>query len=284
MTTAPGPAPRGVRARDADRQQVIDALSEAHANGQLAFDEFEERSRAASAALTLDQLSGLTSDLQNAPAIGSPAHSRGVDGLDDIVISTLAMTKRPPVSAKRRLVMGLVGLGILTSIVVGVMLAVASTVGDGSVLGGDEAALHTASGFDEFVADAREEFGTTRVASVVVYPTYAVVSVPVADEPRHLESVYYDGSFDEPSAGGTRQADDALVDLADIDGNVVAQLVDQAPVALGVPDPTTVYAIVETWGDPAQPALSVYASDSYDNGYLVAAADGHLLDAYPAAD
>ena len=60
------------RARDADRQRVIDSLSEAHGSGQLTFDEFEERSRVAASARTLQDLVPLTTDLQGAPVITVP--------------------------------------------------------------------------------------------------------------------------------------------------------------------------------------------------------------------
>jgi hypothetical protein len=53
---------------------VIDSLSEAHGSGQLTFDEFEERSRVASSARTLQDLVPLTTDLQGAPVITVRMH------------------------------------------------------------------------------------------------------------------------------------------------------------------------------------------------------------------
>jgi hypothetical protein len=57
-----------VRASDAERNQTIEVLAAACAEGRLSLEEYSERSEAALAARTVGDLSGMTADL--------PAHSR----------------------------------------------------------------------------------------------------------------------------------------------------------------------------------------------------------------
>ncbi|HEX9527000.1 MAG TPA: DUF1707 domain-containing protein [Streptosporangiaceae bacterium] len=57
------PGPHDLRASDADRELVIDLLSQAAADGRLTLPEHAERSERALAARTLGELTGLTADL-----------------------------------------------------------------------------------------------------------------------------------------------------------------------------------------------------------------------------
>jgi Domain of unknown function (DUF1707) len=65
-----GAAPE-VRASDADRDQVVDVLRDAAADGRLTVDEFDERMAAALSSRTLGELAPLTADLAAGP--GTPA-------------------------------------------------------------------------------------------------------------------------------------------------------------------------------------------------------------------
>jgi Domain of unknown function (DUF1707) len=80
---------RGLRASDADRDQVVDLLRAAAGDGRLAADEFEERLEATLSARTYGDLAALTADLVPAPgppgipeAAARPARR---DRLDDVV-------------------------------------------------------------------------------------------------------------------------------------------------------------------------------------------------------
>jgi hypothetical protein len=57
------PAPRDLRASDADRDQVIELLGQAAADGRLSLDEHAERAGRAHEARTLGELATLTADL-----------------------------------------------------------------------------------------------------------------------------------------------------------------------------------------------------------------------------
>jgi len=60
---------RGIRASDMDRESVVAILREAHAEGRLTLDEFEERTSAAYAAKTWGDLEDLTADLPVQPVL-----------------------------------------------------------------------------------------------------------------------------------------------------------------------------------------------------------------------
>ena len=71
----PRPAPRDLRASDADRERVIAMLGEALADGRISHEEYSERMPAALAARTLGDLAGLTKDL--APPERQPVQVHG---------------------------------------------------------------------------------------------------------------------------------------------------------------------------------------------------------------
>lgn len=70
--TDPRP-PDGLRAADADREQVAQQLREAHAEGRLDLAELDERTAAAYAARTYGDLAGIIADL---PASTAPVARR----------------------------------------------------------------------------------------------------------------------------------------------------------------------------------------------------------------
>lgn len=69
--------PEDMRAGDADREQVVERLRQAHAEGRLDLDEFDERVTTALAARTYGELARVTDDLPGEPpsprAVAQPA-------------------------------------------------------------------------------------------------------------------------------------------------------------------------------------------------------------------
>ena len=65
-----------IRASDADRDVVVDALREAYTEGRLTRDEFDERMSAAYASRTWGQLRELTADLPVQPVLGADVPGR----------------------------------------------------------------------------------------------------------------------------------------------------------------------------------------------------------------
>ena len=67
-----------IRASDADRDVVVDALREAFTAGRLTLDEFDERTSDAYAARTWGELRQLTADLPTQPLLGADLPGRPV--------------------------------------------------------------------------------------------------------------------------------------------------------------------------------------------------------------
>jgi hypothetical protein len=67
---------RSIRASDRERESVVDVLRDAYTEGRLTLDEFEERTTAAYASKTWDDLRGLTGDLPVEPELGSDLAQR----------------------------------------------------------------------------------------------------------------------------------------------------------------------------------------------------------------
>ena len=65
-----------IRASDADRDVVVDALREAYTEGRLTRDEFDERMSAAYASRTWGHLRELTADLPVQPVLGADVPGR----------------------------------------------------------------------------------------------------------------------------------------------------------------------------------------------------------------
>jgi hypothetical protein len=85
-----------LRASDDDRDAVLRALERHTAVGRLNLDEFDQRSTAAFAAVTLDELAALTSDLPELPDKPGPpvepaSHARHLVLLFVIAFVTLAV-------------------------------------------------------------------------------------------------------------------------------------------------------------------------------------------------
>lgn len=160
-------------------------------------------------------------------------------------------------------------------VVIAVVGAIFATGGDdGGVLGGDpEPEVLTAQGYDELVAAVEEETGSTTVFDAVLYPAYAVVSIPVDATTKRQESWYWDGT-DLRSNDSKSTASFDRFDLAGVDGAVVVDLVDQ--VRTLVEDPTSWYAIVRT-SDADGATMWAYARNEYgETAYLGARADGTI--------
>jgi hypothetical protein len=70
-----------IRASDADREVVVDALREAFSEGRLTLDEFDERMSAAYASKTWGELRELTVDLPVQPLLGADVPGRQLPAL-----------------------------------------------------------------------------------------------------------------------------------------------------------------------------------------------------------
>ncbi|QJY44561.1 DUF1707 SHOCT-like domain-containing protein [Pseudonocardia broussonetiae] len=259
------------RARDLDRSAVCAVLDTAYADGQLDKIEHGARTTAAMAAKTLGELRALADDLQVEQALPP------------------LRTPRPPgsPSRRRRITTGLVASLLFLGAGFGIGYA-SGTSGSPTAGAGDDVApvvvglqgLHSRDGFAALVAAVGSRFGSAMVAEAVVYPEYAVITMPAPGAPGRAQSFLYRGGFDEPSNAGTRTASDPLVDLAAVRVDAILGLVAGAGESLAVADPTSRYLIIGQNG--GSPYVSVYASNEFnESGYVRAGLDGTVTAVHP---
>ena len=193
-------------------------------------------------------------------------------------------------------------LAVLAAVVVGVVAVVGDLVGDGDVftdgpLGSDgfvptydsatyapgtevdepgEINVLSEGGFTDLVRALREATGDDEVFSVVIYPTYAALDVPVEATGGREQSLFWNGELDEPTSFGT--SDEERFSLGDLDPAVIVELAARARDRL-VEDPTLWYVIVRAPDAGSDVWLYGYASNKYnEGGYLAARRDGTVVD------
>ena len=121
MDRDPGEQRRGsLRASDADRERLVEALRQHHVDGRLTAEELAERTERADAARTLGDLDALATDL---PPLQPPAPAPGWDPSAD----DLPRRMRPPgprrAAAKANLLRSVMWYGMLSLVLIVVWLA-----------------------------------------------------------------------------------------------------------------------------------------------------------------
>jgi hypothetical protein len=265
------------RASDADRDSCLEDIEAAFADGRINDAEREARTQAALQATTLAELSYLVSDL--GPAAKLPTK----------VAAVLSPKKGSPAadSLSPRLLRNLL-IGSLVAAVIAVVLWISNAGDDDQAASGpasqqsvpkERLELHTAEGFERFVALTKAKFGTTIIDSAAIYPDYASVEVVMKDNPRRAENWYFAKGFEGDPTKGTRPADAATIDLASVDPVAYARAIKRSPSVLGVEDITSTYVVIHDTG--GEPSFSVYVSNKYsENGYWTFTLDGKEISRY----
>lgn len=227
------------RARDADRERYVDVIEAAYVDGQIGDADRELRVGRALSAETLDELDGLTRDLQNRPAplaVQEPAPPRAP-----------AARPAPYATVQSRSNAGKV-VGALVAAVVGLVLvmSVAPTgqTESTSVSGIDYAEVPwdqlepidgpgfsmTPQGVRELVAAYQEQFGTREAYEVVLRTRRVTVQVPVAGARARYESWTWDGDWTRDAGAAVPAGTRGRVDLGDLSAR---RLVDNVRTARG---------------------------------------------------
>ena len=265
------------RASDADRDSCLEDIEAAYADGRINDAEREARTQAALQATTIAELSDLVADL--GPAAKLPTK----------VAAVLSSKKRPPAAdtLSPRFLRTLL-LGSLVAAAIAVVLWISNAGDDEPAAKGTAAQqsipnerleLHTAEGFEQFVALTKAKFGTTVIDSAAIYPDYASVEVVMKDNPRRAENWYFAKGFEGEPSNGTRPADATTIDLAAVDPVAYARAIKRSPSVLGVEDITSTYVVLRDTAD--EPTFSVYVSNKYsENGYWTFTLDGKELSRY----
>ncbi|GAA3515658.1 hypothetical protein GCM10022234_08410 [Aeromicrobium panaciterrae] len=263
----------GTRASDADRELCLNDIESAFADGRIDDAEREARTQSALQAKTLDELARLTADLRppgaQRPTTFTPTVPKGL--MPKILVAAII----PAVAA--------------------IIIVIAASNGNDSTppstdtsqpnLGSQPKGtlkLHTAAGFEKFVAATRSAFGTTTVESAAIYPDYASVNVVVKDNPRRTERWSFREGYDGDPSKSTRAADDIVVDMAAVNVPALMEAVRRAPTELNVKEVKSIYIILDERDE--LPAMSVYVSNEYnESGYYVFTLDGKETNRYPFA-
>ncbi|MFT3871241.1 MAG: DUF1707 domain-containing protein [Nocardioides sp.] len=245
------------KAKNADRDAAIEVVEAAYADGQITQPDYELRVDRLLRAVTVGEVQMLVADLRRDPE----------EKVTDVVEAVTGETTTPPPpppygkasSARKsspnpaaaarprsRLWAVIGGLVVLVFVVVTVALPVlrATRGRDGVAKGpmglGPQVSLLTPEGYDIFLDALEEKTGSREAFSLVVYPGYAVVDVPVDRTSQRKHSWYFDGDWSDFGGSGTSHDERFAADQ--IDGTILADGVRRAKA--GVEDPTTWYAVL----------------------------------------
>jgi hypothetical protein len=163
------------------------------------------------------------------------------------------------------------------ALVGGVVALIANSTGDDSSgplgIGKGDPDVLSEAGYQDLLDAVEEETGGTTAFSAVLYPTYAVVELPVDRTTQREAYWYWDGS-DLTDNDSKSTSSFPRTDLSRVDPAVIVDLVAQ--VRTKVEDPTSWYAIVRA-PDDSGAVVWVYASNEYsESEYLGARRDGTI--------
>lgn len=191
------------RARQRDRDDVLDALSAAYADDQISDEEHERRVAQAIRADKVSELVALIDDLQLSEG---PAKD----------LTTEAPQARPPTPAWKII---LRAFGVVALIAV-VITVIAVWTDDSSV---ERLDMRTEENLEHMVEAVDKEFGTTDVVSAEIGDTSTGIRVPAGAGRYDTWSFNHRGLEKYDAGRGRLPEDVTLVDLADLD---MARLLD----------------------------------------------------------
>ncbi|MGW0145398.1 serine/threonine-protein kinase [Streptomyces sp. NPDC003333] len=148
--------------------------------------------------------------------------------------------------------------------------------------------LLTPEGIRTAIKAFEEATGRDRYADFSVYPDHASAKLVVEGSDKKYDSyTYWPGrGVEKGIISGTVTGGDRPVRLDGFDWAKVPALFDQAEKKLNVDKPTLRYLLLSspstTFGTPA--GMSVYLTDDYGTGYLVADPHGKVTSVHPAED
>ncbi|MFE5852188.1 protein kinase [Streptomyces sp. NPDC056500] len=151
---------------------------------------------------------------------------------------------------------------------------------------GGPASLLTPDGLRLVVKELKAEMGTDQVGRFVVYPEYASVNGMVKGSKTRFDS--YDYRVGEGVSrgiiSGTLMGGEQPVGLDTYDWDIVPALIKKAEKDLGVENPTSRYLVLSTPNSlhQSEAGISIYLSNQYGSGYLLADRTGKVIRTVPA--
>lgn len=257
------------RARDDDRDDAIEIVEAAWADGQIVEADRDRRVEQLLTAQTMAEVRMLVHDLQppDVPRWTAPVAAPRTGGRPGSVVIAVAVALVLVVGG---------GLAALLALVAG-PAEVEATDQAGVAApesGAGGADVHSAQGHRDLVADLVSATGSSVVFEAVLYPEYAVLSLPVDTTSQRENRWYWNGAIRDLESRGTSSYD--RFDLAEVDMAVVTRLLER--VRTMVDDPTTSYVILRAPDPQDGAAVSAYASNEFQEGaHLVATGDGQVI-------
>jgi hypothetical protein len=142
----------------------------------------------------------------------------------------------------------------------------------------DGLAVLSVGGYDDLLDAIEAQTGSTEVFDAVLYPTYAVGSLPLDTATQRDASFSWDGALeirDERTTSPYRR-----IDLGTVDPAVVLRLLDR--VRSRVDDPTAWYATIRAAAGRDPAVIGVYASnEAGETAYVGATRDGRVTSVRP---
>lgn len=253
------------RARTVDRDEAVDLLNTAFADGRLTAAEREDRVARALAATHLGDLDQVTSDLR---PDRSPA-----------AVSEPGWWQRTSRRTK-------VALAAALLVVVGGAVVLGSGSDDETVSGAHQAPYAvpvTVEALEGLIAEQATEFGTTMSYGVSLQVELTTLNVPTSDGAARYRPMrpLRDGGL-EP-AGEIRGAGEyRAFDLADVDLDALGRVMERARTSLDVPAPHHLVLVIQHWEHDAEPQISITVTNDYaETGYVVTDLGGEVLQREP---
>lgn len=291
-----GPVDDQTRARDSDRDRVVEAIEAAFVDGQITGLDRDVRVERALTAHTLGELEAITRDLQVAAefrlagADADPAALyRPRTASDDEAV------RRQGRRVRNVLLLGLAGLIALVGLVAGLVSVFAApdddravdtgqpiTVGDDSPEAVPPEVGFTLADDDvrEFLTAYQERFDTLDAYEVDFYEDWVSVQVPVRGSRARAESWAFDGDFEQRGDARAVTSGARLLDMGDIGINAMFANLRTARRTLNVEEPQSYYVLVQTWDE--EPTVNLYVNNDYgESGYLMTDLRGNVIRAYP---
>lgn len=231
------------RARTADRDRVVEAITQAYVDGQINDAAREERITRALTSTTLDGLRPLVADLQ------VPSHLQLPEAVHPKPAPPQRRTTTPATGRPKswresweRLRQAPLRERVLLAVVGSTLVGLTGYAFVMAAIGTDAPThpdMTSVAGIEQMIDAVEQEFGTTEVLEVEAHDTWAHVYVPVDESARYRIYTYGwdDGqpAFSDAGQGGTTaEADPDFVDLAALDVEQLVENIDEAPADLGM--------------------------------------------------
>lgn len=276
----------GFRAKDADRERYVDIIEAAYVDGQLGEQDRELRVSRALTAETLDELEGLTRDLQDRPVVVAP---RGEPSATPRAPGLVAGGAVAVIAIAVLLLLGAAGVALFsvtgssdespTVVISGEAVPVPAEV---DVAQAPSFAM-TAPEVRQFLRAYEREFGTLEAYDVGFYPSRVGVQVPVRGTRPRFERWTWDGEWTQDTQAAAVTGLTEVVDLGSLRVRPLFANIATARRSLDVERGRLTHVVLHRW-QGEDPSVNIYIGNAFgESGHLRTTPSGEVVRAYPYA-